>query len=760
MKPLPRILTFALLAFFVAHAQGQDLEQRITHSSVAKRADVLAAELTQKTGVPIRVDREVAGEVVAVHVRDVPLVDLLRRIAEVTSSELARDAQGNLVLRLNREDARRQEREALAKRAETVRAALQGWQTRLEAQSAAEAQGQTRAEQRRVVAGGPTGGMFVNESSPIGRAIMRMAMLVRPEDLAAVGPGQRVVFSTNPTRMQTALGRRTDRILADLVREQQASYQAWQRNQATRPRTPEQEQAIQIARQMGFQLEPHPMNTPVAKALLVVSSGQIVPMIGGESLQVELRLYDANGAVMVNGQTTLGASPLEALTAQLMGQTTPPAGPASPDAARPIALTPLANAARAFAGTASAATAVRPSDELLEALRRPDLVDPHSLVTSEATIALATSRGENLVANFPDTFVAVTPMSGIRVAVGGDGAPTVETGAASDLTLGGWDRTLSTSQELSIQREAGWMVVKPSDPVEARERRVDRQALARLIRAVDANGAPALVDTAEYAAANHPPTIGSVELPYISYWAPGLMTSVRGPVNWNLLRLYGHLSESQRRALLNGGRLSLAALTGGARQVLEQMLFGTDARFEPLAGGRGGPGDLGTMISRFMPPQQRSLRDEPTELMPNGVPRDGILFVNVSQTQFLRPLAPDGSPMWQLGLLGPEEYAMMESFRRMINDPQVQAQFPTLNQARVGVRQTLDFNIVVAPDSVLRGTLNNDSMPRDARTVTMDNLPAEFAAQAQRYREVYDRLGGQLGVLNQMGRRGQGPQAP
>lgn len=750
MKNACRFVLFVLMVAWGAFAWPQNLEQRVTFSSPAKRLEVLAAELTQQTGVPIRVDREVANEVVVVQVRDVALSELLLRIASVTASEAARDAQGNPQLRLSREVARRQQREELVRRIVDIRASQRQWEEELAQKAVSQVTREFTPGQDLMR---PAGRQYWADAfSPLGRAMMRLTLLVRPEVLAGLQDGDRVVFSTHPNRMQQALDPRAASVIADFVREHQAEL----RREAEVERSPEEQREIEMAHRLGVRREPNPMTEPVAEALLIATAGVGVRTTGHESIQIEMRLYDAAGNVMIAGLTRFLYPPVPMGVAVLRPpeQTDP-----DPVSSRAIQLSPLAAEMRQYHRRVRGQPAPQPSPALIEAFRRPDLVDPHALVTSEATMAVAAARGLQLVANFPDTFGDTTIV--ISSPDGPMGAPhSPEAG----LTVGGWERRLAAAEGLTTTRQDGWMLIQPLDPTEARENRTNRPALAQLIRAVEQHGTVRLVDLAEYAARHPRPVVDSVAAGYFSFWGVRLNTMTQGQTDWNLLRLYGLLTEGQRRLLINGGQIMFATLDQNQRQVLNRLLFRYDARFEPLQAAEGGQvGIVELMAGWGGAIEHRSYRDEPTELMPNGLPRDGLISVELNQTHLLQPVYSEGTATREMGNVGLEEFVLMETFRQAAmaaGDQQAVASFPAITRAKIGTRQELRLTFHVTRETVMRGTLFDDAMPRDARPVDMANLPPPIAAQVRRYQEAFQRAGAQLGGIVELEEDRRGRQAP
>src|SRR5687767_9081292 len=78
---------FAATLAFLLVTPGTDLDKKITFTSVAKPAKKLLAEMTAIIGFPLETSPETAEEVFVVHFSDVPVGEVMKRIATAADGE-------------------------------------------------------------------------------------------------------------------------------------------------------------------------------------------------------------------------------------------------------------------------------------------------------------------------------------------------------------------------------------------------------------------------------------------------------------------------------------------------------------------------------------------------------------------------------------------------------------------------------------------------------------------------------------------------
>jgi hypothetical protein len=128
-------------------------------------------------------------------------------------------------------------------------------------------------------------------------------------------------------------------------------------------------------------------------------------------------------------------------------------------------------------------------------------------------------------------------------------------------------------------------------------------------------------------------------------------------------------------------------------------------------------------------------KQEPTEIMPDGLPNAGTIQVKSENTMVGR-VEGESELNSMFGALGPGELAL---FQFMRDDPNMSAMgqgMPQINALKMGTRSTYKFRFNVAADVSTSRTLNDDRITKDGQVLSIDNLPADFKAQIEKQKEL------------------------
>lgn len=388
-----------------------------------------------------------------------------------------------------------------------------------------------------------------------------------------------------------------------------------------------------------------------------------------------------------------------------------------------------------------AASIKAPSDELLARLKAPDKYDPLSFAASERLIQTGQHRSLNLVAALPDNFERVAE----------SGAPTVE-------------RTMDMLARAAVCRGApdgGWLVVRPATPYQARLDRLDRRSLSKLISGSLAKRIASLDDFATFALKNDD-AAADVGLERAQFLVP----TGSSPVNqsngqdWDMMRLYGTLSEAQRLAIGGQSGLPLGALSRDQALFAQRLLFGVRQRLKrtPEAGAK----KLDPIIQMIQDSSQDRVSHEsllePTEAMPDGMPPDGNLTMEVTRSFFMVPtLTPhDQQALWSGGSfdsLGPIELAMFKIATDNPNLPGAGDQMPQIEKGKFGAVSNLKFAFHVAPKIVSEHLLTDSSIDKSARLQSLDSMTEEQKAEVAKWVDAFKKSPF-LSFLEQMSNQG------
>ncbi len=413
---------------------------------------------------------------------------------------------------------------------------------------------------------------------PAARLLKSLLLACKPEDLAAIGPYERGVFTIHPTKKQYGF----DKARFDAVARQFAK---------------EQSEWVEAAAAVAF-----PKNSNGG----TVSDPRLQTQIAPDAAQaVHLNVVrgDMTGLFLVNlvaddGLATLAQDNVADSAREFLdGQMTPePADPNDPVVKYTSKATEdLIKHAQAMFGVGGEDAM---SPELQFVLQHPDEVDPQDLVVADTFRAYAAKVNKNVVAWLSDdafnwlTFMAV--QRPLRAQAGIDG--------------------LVRSGTLTKDENGNWLIYRPLDSVTAKAGFTPREAMATLVQTMTRKGSLFLSDYASYAFATHRINrsgLGEVWLMLLdrSYG------SMLDHTDWNGLKLYGSLTPEQQRAMEGGAEYRLMTLSPEQRSICERVVYGRELRSESFI-------DNGTT-------QQLSASIEPTEAFPNGLPDHGTLSAKV-----------------------------------------------------------------------------------------------------------------------------------
>jgi hypothetical protein len=687
-----------LAAVILSLSQGQtpDLSKKVSFESVAMPAARLVADLGKATGLNLDVSQQTGGEIVLVRVAETPVKDVMDRLAQVVDGEWVTEDTG--VIRLVR-PAANLNREISAERAERIAAMAKSVKEAVEGLKKAAAKPPANA-QAQVQAGvsWPFGG------SNLHKHIVQILSRLSPADLALAEDGGRVVFSSNPTRIQKPIPGNLEPIVAELVAEHNKAAEAAKKSNPDDDEEIDEETKkwITLMKSFGFGQDPKPIEGRPAKLLLIVEEQEFM---GG--ITATLRLYDVNGKVATEGTTSIHQSSWMQEAIDIATQKPKPAMAADDKAIEYSATTQ--EISRIFSSLMGGASRGKMSSELDAKLSRPDLFDPLSFGPSESLHAISRHKKLNLVANLPDESDSI-----FELVTGG--TQTVNT----------YLKSLEESKELVVSKTGGWLTVAPKRPVEARRKRTDRAALARLIAASKAKGTVGLDDIAQYALTSPSPMEASTAMQYLMLYAPNAMQmGMMGMVDWDTVRLWGSLAPGQRDALASGGQISFGSLSPLQRDLMNRIMFGASANLKVAKAGEKPqePGFM-DMIVAFMAAKHADYRQEPTEIMPMGLPAAGYIAANIGKEPVGRAVSED--PMLAFTALGVDELAIFQYFKEDPNMAQVAGMMPTITKMRVGERTNIALRMFAAADVYAEKMLQDNKVDPNSPIVDFDNLPQDF----------------------------------
>lgn len=671
----------------------------VTMQFRATRMPLALEALGKAGGVSLRAAPGVANEIVVVDVKGIPLSTVLVALAKAASAKWEVDTDGTFQLSPDAAVRNAEGREALAGEVAKIRASIG---KALERAKPKAIDPKATKEEREEIE-------MENEMAAVGRELV-VERILDKIDPAVLAGSERVVFSTRPTRAQRPMPPGSDALLADYVRRanELAGRGTPDETNEFMDKMPEAMKEM-IARQTRAIGQP-------ARALLVVEN---IDFLGGRS--AKLRLYDGAGKSLREVSALLGNGMMERIMESAAATAAAKAGGKKPVAA-PVKTTPIPlwDDTKKFEAMLKGRNtmmgmgepvASAPADSLFMArVMRTDVLDPLAFRPTDKVRALARAAGRPLVAVLPDD-----EMDRFAGALAGENSVEEARKALDEGT-----------SDLRDLKDPTMLLIGPARPAESRAERVDRVDLARLLAAAERDGTVGLDETAAYAVGNPDPTTGGVGTTYVMSLAPGAYTfSMEGMPDWELLRMWGHLSPSMREMIGKGGETQFSLLPPGAKAALVRHVYSGKATFSPVAAagnvdkepfwtkmmsGFGGGGDLS---------------QEPTEAVPGGLAPSAPVRALVTQSPSFGMAAKGGGRVE--GVMGIAELGMM---RFMADDKNMSVfmapMMDRFSDLRQGVRRNIDLQVLVAPGVVTTGSLKDDRIGKDARKVAFNNLPEDL----------------------------------
>lgn len=674
--------------------------KRLSFRHAAAPVERLIEAVATRFDLPIGVSPSMASDYVVVEVEEVPAIELLERIASVSSGRW-RLSEGKYVLTRDNRAAAADEK------------ADRAYRKRVIEESIAKARGAEKelASTQALVERGTELARELAKASPIDDSWMKMRALeaarpgqrlafrllagIDPAEIATILPGQRLVFSDSPNRMQKPLKGASQAIKAWL-----ADRAMWSDARKKMEENPETREWATV-----LELYAEPMEAP-ARVLVAVSRGY---EWFGLTYGANIMLVWPDGTIS-RSYATFGRIP------------------DAPDVPQPsasgrndtfIEFSDMSKRLRAESRSMwmhEDGPPKEPSAEVLELVTQPEKHEPLGFVPSDAVFAVRKKMGGHLVASLPDDLLTALTFADQEQ------MPTVEQ----------FLRSCDQYDLLEFSKEGDWLMGKPRLVAETRANRGDRAAIGEFVRNAKGKEFLGLEELSSFAKGlKAPPVSGAAGYT--------LLLALRNRMDflsfgdYQLLSLYGQLSADQRRTLLGGGRLALGSLTKPQLALVYEMVFGADYRFEveepPAKEGEEDAGGKDT-IDR-----------EPTEALPGGLPSTGYITVAPTEAMLFqtRMESEDGRPMSNLENL--DSVAWRAYARQRPDLFAWAATLPREESWRIGTARELAFTIRLTPRHFVRGSVRDNSIPADAPWITPDTAPASIRKKIDELVEKYRKAG-------------------
>lgn len=743
-------LTTLALAASLANVQGVTLE------APAQSLAQLMPKLSQATGRSLVAGPLMSSDVVMVSLKDATVDDVLTKLAKTVGGVWTKSGD---TLRLDR-DMQLEAKEiqsATAERAEYLKGeiaklvesmnkqpvfdpaklradaeALTG-QFRQAEQAVQTGQAQPTAPQ---IARGVQGAMNMQASMPGGRAIIQTLAGMRVEDLAKIGVGQRVVFTSLPTPMQKPLPSSAVTIMRTFIADQQ-KLGAMMGQGRNRQQGRQQGTAGQNASAPQAQQAPAPV--PSKSFLIVTRNGF------SSGLNLNYVVADANGQQIGTGNMFLGQNNILNFLQPQQEQAKTEGG---------ITLSEMGNAAAQALGRYAAMgrgagfggdqqQGQLPNAELIKLLRDPVTNDPLSFHVTEAMKAVA--GDSNFIALLPDSMAGTV-------------AQYLRTPKSADQVL----KTAKDTWNMEVEQANGWTTVAPARRYDSRVQRVDRVALKSLIDNITKKGAARLDDIAVYATRAPMTNQGGLDTAIIRLVDPASVQTLNQVYNDDreMLLMYASMGASTRANLANGQKQAVNSVSTTSFNLLASMVFNSQGG--PTIGGqqRGNNAQSGQTLEansaqvvggfsvsltpalqqqgrqqgRGGGPQQGfrgggrgNMSTERTEVLAQGVPSNAVVSMQHNQSAVAKAVNSGA------GLSRVYSAQMLAGERAIAEAPVQQGggarpPRPTISWDGyvTGTRSTYTFLFELAPGITLTRRLEDTSFDANAKPTAFNQLPQDF----------------------------------
>lgn len=696
-------MTPIAIALLLGQGPAADLQAPISFEHRAAPVGRVLANLSEKTKLKLEALPTVAGDVVLVSVKDVPLTELLQKIATVTACEWRQDGETYRLVPSagirNREAQDEFSARVTALRASIAQRLKPPTPPAPERKSGADTE-PTEPDYEGMAAEAIQGGMFGDAP------LLKLVQNVDLRAIASLRPNDRVVFSTQPTRMQRPLPANAGTLINTMVAQHNASL----KKLGTPDIDDEMPQGVEIPQFVKDMMSQRTKPVGEVSKGLIVASRMGMGGFGGVNL--ELLLYDRDGKIAYKTNTMLSETSraVERAVEAVQGKKKPVTTKQTP-----IELSPETKLVRESLGKSmgmGGMSGIKLSPAVKALVYHPDIYDPLSFLPSDSLLAVAKKQGRPIVANLPDEM---------------DMVDLLDMPGGNSLTVEQVEEDLRAAEQVRTIEDTKFLLIKPAKPAAAREDRLDRVALTALMQVVDTKGIPTLDDVAAYAAKAPNPMEGGIGQSYVMMLAPGAFSaSMSGFTNWNAIRFYGLLSPEARRGLAGGGRLAFSALSPAQSAHLQKMAYGTQANLQVEDPNQKPETETMSSMMRMMGMGvDRDFRTEPTEVMPNGLPSDGFVSADVLADFFVSPVLEGDEPtMGPLAVLGADELAMFKMFREDKNYSMMMGMMPSIDRVKLGERSVWTMMFHVAPKTAMKAVLNDNRMAKGGKTVALNDLPA------------------------------------
>lgn len=563
----------------------------------------------------------------------------------------------------------------------------------------------------------------LNEQAPFHSAMVRVALALGPDAFSSLKEGQRVVYSTSPTRLQQALPPQARQALAQMNRE-----------------VPIYADRVKALAGDGMEggyyaeaIHSYLYNQSDAAATILVSIAR-----QSENITLSFHRFGKAGETLGTTSTMITGFGPDDMDEDMK----PPEKPPFAELTDPVKLTDadrkIVDEIHQSMGYSMQRTGAL-SPEAVAALSSLDKRDLLDYYPSAALRQAAGTLKRNIVAFVPDFLGLSARMDDPR------SKEPAKLSAFMTMIAG----TFGTRLKPSHVDDGTTITFAP--PVHPMMRtflipRFNRPALQSSVARAVREGM-SLDVAADMTQLSDQQMLAGALTPLVSAAAGEQTTGQWESANNPALKIYGNLNEAQRRQAKTGVlKLPLNSLGGSLRTAVEEMMFYSGTPITPPPSSAQGAGkapgevmeaaledeDEGNMSWRYnrMP---SSLAEEPTVALAGGLPPTAFMEISVSGGDaiygFMSPKS--GQPNYFMGLQKVTARNLAWAKVMAEKNPQEQS-WGNWDEFSIGGAQTLKVRVLLGGIGSMERGYVHDRVPKGSKRLALNDLPADFR---KRYEE-------------------------
>lgn len=690
------ILLLVTSALTVSCTWGQNTTVSFTEPGAPLKS--VLAYISRSTGESLTCSASLANDIVIVRFKNAPLDDVKAKLALAMCAQWQSSSDGRLTLVRTPILARNAAAEALSQREKLLKADIQ---KEIDRFSKAKPIDDRMLEEmiRDTVA------MFRSNSEtnawqrleeikrrlPQAGALFRVLQSCNISALAALRPGQRIVFSTKPTSVQRPI----PPAVMNEIKQIAAQQADWSKR--ARAMIPNGDQEDYVSYIFPW------TQSGEADRLLLICKRELF-----NGIRVEMRVADTNGRYIMRSDETI-----EEIDSSEFQDLMEPGAPSGQE--KPLELTGLA---KEFADEfrkrmRSGGLNQGLPESVRNALASPDKFEPMSYTFGGLAVALAERLDVNLVVETSDDMLFLGMFSG-----------------SERLTP---NRLLAILRRcplgpLVMEESPGWLTIRPLDLGAIEGSRTPRSLVQPLARQLAHGSEIRLEEWAATAAkidceGEAPPLLMIISMIGDNRESVGLS-------NWQQLRFYGQLDINQRRTLLAGNALQFGFLSPEQKATLTKIIFNDpelESRRPPIQSSELRGDEL---------PSLDGLDSEVTQVASGGIPAAAPIRLNQQDEAGFFVDARFGEGHSTSMFMSLRSVAWNIFMGEIPNDSESMWRM-TIEALQPASSSNLQFSVMLAPEVVQEWTLRDQKRDPGSKKGKLEELPSSIRAELQKLLEEY-----------------------